>query len=409
MRKFATLSVLLLIVALFSTHSPVVSTANPNATPHYTVVLRAVTLYGDPVPPSEVSLTLSDEYRVLYSGPLPGDGEIHLSRGVYSFSLYDAKVGYNAQVIPISADMVISIPLSPVQGRVIDTKTGKIIDTPTDSYFILQLNEERSGLKLPHADYGIPSSHVLLTPLSSPPLDTCHHYWVLWKEVDLGIVNELQGAVYSYYINSSYYVTNQPTVTQYTQQYEEISYGGGPVSRGVAQSYGISITTPLPLASYYTERSYDVYIQAHWYDDIYKIYNECSGQFTGPDTEVFLVKQWSNWYDHNSPAVSTNNYNFQCWGLIAVGNLSSQQIYITYSQWGSQTTSISAMATISVSKDSTGGEYSGSFNVGGVTSLNSQTAGWTVVYTLTAYGRCAGYSVYQAGWVLGFGPSSKSC
>ncbi len=257
---------------------------------------------------------------------------------------------------------------------------------------------------LPPVNLLRPSSASSSGSICPPP------YWGLYKTVNLGVVNMLQGAVYSWGKNASDQVQNTPTPSQYSAVYSEVSINGGPLSQSSATLHSVTTTEQLPMASTFNPNgpeNYDVNMQGTWYDYIYHQYEW--GFFNGHVKEVFEMGQSGNWYKYDNWATSTSDYSFSYFENSAIGDKNQNTIYMTLSQVGTQSQSFGVEATLSVGSSSTGGEFSGSFNIAGYSSLNSQTTGTTVVYQLTGYDYCGGFYLYRSGWVLGFSQGFKSC
>ena len=241
--------------------------------------------------PGNETIVVSDSSRPLYSGPIPPNGIFHLPTGLYSFSVYDSNIGYNAIMYAVKGDTNLTLILMPMSVTVIDTKTGTRYNNIKNPYQLLQIEDRDSNLRLPQAVFGPPTllnNTYTSSSQSVAPQDTCHHYWVLTNVADLGNIPQLQGAVYSYYKNSSYQIVNSPTVSQFSLVDSYVSINAGSVSVSGQRTYGVATTEQLPTASYSSGLwNYDVYMQAHWYDNVYRLYDECSQQYTGVQ-DVFL-------------------------------------------------------------------------------------------------------------------------
>ncbi|PSO00517.1 hypothetical protein B9Q11_00050 [Candidatus Marsarchaeota G2 archaeon ECH_B_SAG-F08] len=386
----------IIILLLFSLSNSV--SANKGLIP---VRVNVTDSFGTKIPTSSTKIVIANSSQILYSGPIPLNDSFLLPAGSYSIYAQNLLYGFNASVFEIDTPSTLNLKLSPyTYGTLIDTKTHKIYPEPKDPAIVL-----RVVLGINQSDQ-LPSINSLPTfsikpnvPLAPP----CGYIWVLYKTVNLGWIPQLQGAVYSYYINSSYQIVNTPSVTQYSVVYSYVSTNGGPVSQSSAVANGTAVSTSLPTASHSSNLlNYDVYINAQWYDYIYKEYNTCIKHYTGNEKEVFEVHLMSSFYQKDSSATSTSDYSFSAFRNVVSQNLNSQTFYVTFSDMGTQATSFSVEATLAISASFTGREFTGSFNIAGYTSLNSQTQSTQVMYTLTAYGSCKGYMLYKAGWVLGF-------
>jgi hypothetical protein len=378
----------------------------------YTVSIQTMDARGYLLSPSNETIVVSDSSRPLYSGPIPPNGIFHLPTGLYSFSVYDSNVGYNAIMYAVKGNTNLTLILMPMSVTVIDTKTGTHYNNIKNPYQFLQIEDRDSNLQLTQAVFG-PPPFLNNTYTSSSqyvaPQDTCHHYWVLTNVADLGNIPQLQGAVYSYYKNSSYQIVNSPTVSQYSQVDTYVSINAGPVSVSAQTSYSVQTTEQLPKASYSSGLwNYDVYMQAHWYDNVYRLYDDCSGQYTSVQDD-FYMGQGSNFYQYDNSATSTSDYSFSYFMNFAIGAQQSNTIGVTLSEISTFSVSFGSEAQLTVSSSETGGGFSGSFNIAGSTSLNQWTSGNTVMYTLTGYGYCKGYQLYRSGWVLGFSSGTPSC
>lgn len=359
------------------------------------------------LPAGAVEVAVSNSTHFLYTGPLSAGSVFNLPPGVYSFYAQDLLVGFNATVVSlVSQPVSIKLKLSPyTSGYLLDTKTDRAHYRPTDPALVL-----RVVLGINQSDT-LPPVNLLKPSGASSSGSICPTpYWGLYKTVNLGVVNMLQGAVYSWGKNASDQVQNTPTPSQYSAVYLEVSINGGPLSQSSATLHSVTTTEQLPMASTFNPNgpeNYDVYMQGTWYVYIYHQY-EC-GFFDGQVKEVFEMGQSGNWYKYDNWATSTSDYSFSYFENFATGDQNQNTIYVTLSQVGTQSQSFGVEAILSVGSSSTGGEFSGSFNIAGYSSLNSQTTGTTVVYQLTGYDYCGGFYLYRSGWVLGFSQGSKSC
>ncbi len=313
-------------------------------------------------------------------------------------------------MVNVTGPTNITLRLVPyTMGSLIDTKHHREYYRPTDPrlvlYTVFGINQSD---QLP-AINRLPGSNQQTTnrPQTAPAID-CIPYWVLWKTSPINsnggwVKDVLQGAVFSWAGEDG--LKNQPTVTQSTTIYSYTSSNGGPVSESSAIELGWTTTTTLPEAFF--GQDYNVYADVQFYDYIYRQY--ACGFYLNNEKEVFEMTQISTWYEINYGATNLSDYSFQPYkDLIVSSNNTSQVFYITFGQIGTRTQSFSAMLSLSISPSITGGEFSGSFDLAGYTSLNSQTQSTEVMYTITAYGSCLGYEAYDSGWVLGWG-SGPGC
>jgi len=362
---------------------------------------------GTILPLSSVQMMISNLTQVLYAGPAILTGLVYLFPGVYSFYGQSLKYGFNATLVNVTEPINITLKLVPyTSGNLVDTKHNKQYHRPTDPGLVL------------YVVFGINQSDQL-SPVNNLPSVTHSYFnsqgvsvfkpcpgphWALWKTSPVNYNNGwvqgiLQGAVFSWAGEGG--IKNQPTVTQSSTIYSYVSYNGGPVSESSAVTLGSSTTVSLPAVS--LGQDYNVYMNAQFFDYIYREYN-CVNQYLGNEREVFEMYQSSTWYENGYGTTNLSDYNFKSMKSIVVsGGQSNSVTYITFSQIGTQVQSFSAMLSLSISPGETGGEFGGSFDLAGYTSLYSQTKGTEVMYTITAYGSCNGYEVYNSGWVLGFG------
>jgi len=211
----------------------------------------------------------------------------------------------------------INLKLSPyTKDYLLDTKTGKAYYQPTDPALVLRvvfgINQSDT---LPRVNLSKLSGASSSGSISPPP------YWGLYKTVNLGLVNMLQGAVYSWGKNASDQVQNTPTPSQYSAVYSEVSINGGPLSQSSATLHSVTTTEQLPMASTFNPNgpeNYDVYMQGTWYDYIYHQYER--GFFNGQVKEVFEMGQSGNWYKYDNWATSTSDYSFSYFENFAIGD-----------------------------------------------------------------------------------------
>jgi hypothetical protein len=357
---------------------------------------------------TSVQMVIFNLTQVLYAGPAIPTGLVYLFPGVYSFYGQSLKYGFNATLVNVTGPMNVTVKLVPYTlGNLVDTKHNRQYRRPTDPslvlYVVFGINQSDRLSPVNNLPQGATPSYSGSQGVS-PGMAPCPARWVLWKTSPVNSKNGwvqgiLQGAVFSWAGEAG--IENQPTVTQSTTIYSYVSYNGGPVSESSAVTLGSSTTVSLPTVSQGSD--YNVYMNAQFFDYIYREYN-CVNQYLGQEREVFEMYQSSTWYENGYYVTNLSDYNFKPFESIVVSSGQSYSVtYITFSQIGTQAQSFSAMLSLSISPGITGGEYGGSFDLAGYTNLYSQTQGTEVMYTITAYGSCDGYEVYNSGWVLGFG------
>ena len=405
------------VLTFFSTRVPLSSSASQNngsGTPQvsssmldFPVAIKAV----DEISNRPIPLTSTDAFvssasgQVLFSGQLISS--LNLPNGEYSFEV-QTPYGFNALLYQISGPTQITIPVGPyVMGNLENSKMGRSIYRPTDPSTVME-----TVFAINQTDT-LPTISMS-TNNASPNTPCCcnYYYWVLYNNYDMGVQDQLQGAIYSWGYGSTDQISNSPTPSQYSASDSYVSFNGGGMTQSGDTTQSVTSSETLPTACTYCgggqPLNYDVYMQGTWHDYIYRQYYGCSRQWIGGVKENVVMTQGGNFYQYNSYAYSTGDYSFSYFWNIGVGATNEQTVDLTLSNVGTNTQGFSAEATLCLGSGD-GGSFSGCFDVAGYTGLNSQSSGTQVMYQIGAYGYCEGFEIYRSGWVLGWSQGSASC
>jgi hypothetical protein len=330
---------------------------------------------------------------------------IYLGSGLYSIYVQSETYGFNATLVTIDGPTIVRIPIGPyVMGCLVDDKRNISYCRPTDPSLvervIFGINQTSSLPLIRHSS-------------TFPQLPSCYNFWTLYNDYYMGQYAQLQGAVYSWGPSSSDQIQNTPTPSQYSVSNSYVSYNGGGFTQSGSTSYGVTSQETLTTACQYCGSgypfNYDVAMLGTWHDYVYHEYNTCYPGRLLAEKENTIMTQGGHFYQWDWSAWSTNDYSFSYFYNLGVGQRSEQTVYLTLSTVGTSAQGFSEEFSACLSSGSTGGEFSGCFNVGGYTSLNSGTSGTTVMYTIAAYDYCGSFEVYKSGWVLGWSQGGSSC